>query len=90
MKFKSLVYATLSIAMVTCSAMFVVPAAQAGVNVNLDIGIPPPEPQYEPVPVAREGYVWIQGFWGWDGHRHVWHEGRWEPERRGYIYRPAH
>jgi hypothetical protein len=76
--------------MVTGSAMFVVPAAQAGVNVNLDIGIPPPEPQYEPVPVAREGYVWIQGFWGWDGHRHVWHEGRWEPERRGYIYRPAH
>ena len=81
MKTKSLAYAVLSIAVVVGSASFIAPAAQAGVNVNLEIGIPPPEPRYERRD-PREGFVWIEGFWGWDGHRHVWNEGRWERERR--------
>lgn len=89
MKTKSLALAVLSIAMVAGSASFIAPVAQAGVNVNLEIGVPPPEPQYEPVPAARDGFVWIQGFWGWDGNRHVWHGGHWEHERRGYVYHPA-
>lgn len=90
MKNKSFVYAILSIAIITGGTSFIAPVAQAGVNINLELGIPPPEPRYEPVPVARDGFVWIQGFWGWDGSRHVWHEGRWEHERRGYVYRPEY
>ena len=90
MQSKSLVFAVLSIAVVAGSATYFAPVAQAGVNLNVDIGIPPPAPRYEPVPVARDGYIWIQGYWGWDGVRHVWYGGHWEPERRGYIYVPAH
>lgn len=89
MKNKSLAYAVLSIAVVTGSASIIAPVAQAGVNVNLDIGVPPPVPRYEAVPAPREGFVWIQGFWGWDGNQHVWHEGHWEAQRRGYVYQPA-
>lgn len=90
MKYKSLAFAIFSIATVASSISFIAPIAQAGVNVNLEIGIPPPEPRVEYAPDPREGFVWIQGFWGWDGHRHVWNEGHWEHERRGYAYRPAH
>ena len=90
MKNKSFMYAILSIAIIAGGTSLVAPVAQAGVNLNLELGIPPPEPRYEPVPVARDGFIWIQGFWGWDGNRHVWHEGRWEHERRGYAYRPEH
>lgn len=61
--------------------------AHAGVNLNIDIGVPPPERRYEPVPAPREGFVWVEGYWGWNGRRHEWVEGRWEPVRRGYVYR---
>ena len=65
-------------------------STQAGVNLNIDIGIPPPELRYEEVPGPRDGFVWINGYWGWDGYRHTWVGGHWEPARRGYLYRPAH
>jgi hypothetical protein len=52
----------------------VLPVAQAQVSVNINIGAPPP-PRAEPLPPPRHGYVWIPGFWDWDGHRHFWREG---------------
>lgn len=62
--------------------------AMAQVSVNIGIGVPPPAPVYEPVPVARPGYVWIPGYWDWDDHyrKHAWKRGYWERERPGYIY----
>ena len=46
----------------------------------------PPAPRTEVVPAPRRGYVWVNGYWGWNGHRHVWHQGTWVRERRGYSY----
>ena len=40
--------------------------------------VAPPAPQveyYGPPPIV--GQVWINGFWGWSGGRHVWHGGYW-------------
>jgi hypothetical protein len=49
----------------------------------------PPPPRVEVVGVApAPGYFWIGGFWGWEGGRHVWHEGRWEAPRAGYHWAP--
>lgn len=41
-----------------------------------------PPPVYEPTPAAREGYVWLPGYWQTDRDRRVWIAGRWEPDRR--------
>jgi hypothetical protein len=39
---------------------------------------PPPsyyQPAYYPAPYA--GAVYVQGYWGYSGHRRVWHGGHW-------------
>jgi hypothetical protein len=50
---------------------------------------PPPPVQTEVVgepPYA--GAVWVGGYWGWEGGRHVWHAGTWERPRPGYVWQP--
>jgi hypothetical protein len=65
-------------------------AAQARVDVDINIG--PPPPRVVAVPPPRVGYVWAPGYYVWDGphHRHVWHDGYWVHERRGYHWRADH
>lgn len=49
----------------------------------------PPPPQEEVVGVAPyPGAIRINGYWGWEGRRHVWHPGTWERARPGYNYQP--
>ncbi len=49
----------------------------------------PPPPQEEVIGVAPyPGAVRIGGYWGWEGGRHVWHDGRWERGRAGYSWEP--
>ncbi|HEY8096221.1 MAG TPA: YXWGXW repeat-containing protein [Methylobacter sp.] len=66
-------------------AAFIPAQAIARPNVDIIIGAPPP-PRYERVPPARHGYVWVNGYWNWNGHRHVWIGGHWERVRSGYNY----
>jgi hypothetical protein len=60
----------------------------ASARADIDVYIAPPAPRYEVVPPPRVGYVWVPGYWGWNGHRHDWHRGHWEHERHGYAYVP--
>jgi hypothetical protein len=62
------------------------PAARAQASFDLRIGTPPPPPRVIAPPPPRVGYVWVPGYWRWNGHRHVWIEGRYVRERRGYHY----
>lgn len=39
---------------------------------------PPPRVEYRGLPPAT-GYVWIDGYWNWIGHRHDWVPGYWAP-----------
>lgn len=48
---------------------------------------PPPRIEYMGYPPAV-GYIWIDGYWGWTGHRHRWVPGRWEAPRPGYRWVP--
>mgnify|MGYP002713019086 CR=1 FL=1 len=50
---------------------------------------PPPLRHVHHVAV-RPGYVWASGYWRWNGHRHVWVDGRWLPARPGYVYLAPH
>jgi len=82
-----------------------VPVPLPGLEVRFSTGRPPAV-RYERR-AARPGpdYVWVAGFWDWDGARWRWIPGRWElrvePEAywiapryvrsdRGYIYEPGH
>lgn len=58
----------------------------AEVDVVLNFG--PPAVQYEAVPAPRNGYVWSNGYWQWDGSSstHVWAPGTWQASRSGYVY----
>jgi hypothetical protein len=47
----------------------------------------PPEPLYEQMsPSPGDGFVWIDGFWHWNGYEWVWINGRWERDQAGYVY----
>ena len=62
--------------------------AAARTYVDVDIGIAPPPPRYEHID-HRAGYVWVPGYWAWNGHRHYWVNGYSVRQRHGYAYRPA-
>lgn len=51
--------------------------------------VAPPPPRVEVVGVApAPGYIWIDGFWGWTGHRHEWRPGHWEAGRPDHRWQP--
>jgi hypothetical protein len=56
----------------------------------VEIQVAPPAPRVVVVPAERRGYAWAPGYWRWNGHEHVWVEGRWIRERRGEHWVPAH
>jgi len=54
----------------------------------VEVQIAPPPPRVEVVPRRPSSrHMWIRGYWGWDGHRHVWTPGHYVLARRGYMYR---
>jgi len=72
----------LALASLFAAGAAVAPQAYSA-NVDIEVGVAPPAARYEVAPAPRQGYVWRQGYWGWDGHRHVWHSGDWMRERHG-------
>lgn len=48
---------------------------------------PPPRSEYPGYPPVI-GYVWVGGYWAWNGHGHYWVPGRWEAPRSGYRWVP--
>src|SRR5882757_8589226 len=73
------------------------PAAygNAGYAANTSVGEPtpytvsgmPPEPLYEQMTTSPgDGYVWIDGYWHWNGYEWLWVNGRWEHDQTGYVY----
>ncbi len=69
------------------------------------VNTPPPQPIAEAQPPSPgPNFVWISGFWSWNGTQHVWTAGRWEQppaatqawqppawerEAQGYRFRPG-
>jgi WXXGXW repeat (2 copies) len=83
----------------------VVPAS-AQVSGGIYIQAGPPAPIYEPVPaMPGPGYVWVPGYYSWNGYRYVWvhgryqyppyagagwHAGHWAHRDRGWVWVPGH
>ena len=70
---------------IAAAAAATMSAANAAPVINVEVA--PPAPRYEVVPADRPGYVWVHGYWDWQGHHHVWRKGHWQHARHGYAYR---
>ena len=47
----------------------------------------PPEKLYEQMtPSPGYGYVWLDGYWHWNGYEWAWVNGRWERQQEGLVY----
>jgi hypothetical protein len=52
---------------------------------------PPPVRVESYGPAPEQGFIWIQGYWGWSNNGYVWVPGRWEripPGRHRWV--PGH
>lgn len=51
--------------------------------------VAPPAPQMEVIPpIPFVGAVWIGGYWGWSGGRHVWVQGHYSRPNPGFRWQP--
>lgn len=47
----------------------------------------PDRPVYIKRPTLnRRGFIWIEGYWRWNGHTYIWIDGFWERERHGFHW----
>lgn len=61
------------------AALFAVSFLPAVSNAQVYVRVGPPAPIVERRgPPPEHGFVWIDGYQRWDGHRYVWVPGRWE------------
>lgn len=50
-------------------------------------GTPKTPPYAPPGKSPGADWVWVRGYWHWDGVRHVWKRGRWERSEPDYVRR---
>jgi hypothetical protein len=70
---------------------FVTPAqAQVAVSVSAPIA-PPLLPVYVQPPIPGPGYLWVPGYWAWDGTEYYWAPGYWaQPPAVGLLWTPGY
>ncbi len=66
--------------------------ANAGIEFGLSVGFAPPElPVYEQPEIPGPGYLWVPGYWGWDGGDYYWVPGTWAmPPVAGFLWTPGY
>lgn len=70
---------------------FIAPA-QAQVGVAITAGVAPPLlPVYDQPPIPGPGYLWIPGYWAWNGEEYYWAPGYWMlPPAAGLYWTPPY
>jgi len=62
--------------------------AQIGVYVSFG---PPAIPVYDQPLCPGDGYIWIPGYWAWDGSEYYWVPGTWVlPPEVGFLWTPGY
>ncbi len=66
--------------------------AHAAVSVGISVNIAPPAlPVYEQPLIPGPGYMWVPGYWAWDGHDYYWVPGTWAlPPEVGFLWTPGY
>ena len=62
--------------------------APAAIVAQIVVRVAPPAPIVEVHDrPPHDGYVWVDGYHRWDGHRYVWVHGRWSrPPHPGAVW----
>jgi len=73
-------------------AALVTATACAAPRGRLYVRVGPPAPIIETrIAAPGPGYVWLPGFYTWNGAAYVWRPGRWErPIRPAAVWVPGH
>ncbi len=53
---------------------------------SASVGVSAGDPYYGDGYVVRDGNVWVEGHWVWQGDQWVWSPGYWIANRPGYVY----
>ena len=61
-------------------------------NVSVSVGAPPPPlPVYIQPPIPDYGYLWIPGYWSWNGYDYFWVPAAWvQPPEPGLLWTPGY
>jgi len=64
--------------------------AQVSIGISVRIG-PPPLPVYEQPFCPGPNYIWVPGYWAWDGYDYYWVPGTWVlAPQPGYLWTPGY
>ena len=64
--------------------------AQVGVAITPDVA-PPLLPVYDQPPIPGPGYMWVPGYWAWNGDEYYWVPGYWAtPPAVGLYWTPPY
>lgn len=78
----------------TCAAFgsLEAPRAHAGIEIGASVTVAPPAlPVYAQPPIPAPGYLWVPGYWAWDGADFYWVPGTWVmPPAAGYLWTPGY
>jgi len=67
------------------SALIGAACGPAYLSTGFEVG--PPSPSYQDVYYeGRDGYVWVEGRYDWDGSAWIWRPGSWILARPGLVY----
>ncbi len=92
--------------LIACAIAAMLTAGIGYAKVHVFVGVAPPPPVVvTPPPAPGRGYVWVPGYYTWNGANYVWANGTWvvPPHHyrhyvagvwvhghHGYFYRPGH
>jgi len=64
----------------------------AQMEVSALVDTPPPAlPEYIQPPIPVDGYLWIPGYWAWNGYDYFWVPGAWvAPPEPGLLWTPGY
>ena len=63
---------------------------KVGIGVRVHV-VPPLLPVYEQPLCPGDGYLWVPGYWAWNGNEYYWVPGEWmEPPEFGYLWTPCY